>query len=69
MVEVIKQEKKERKTHLNSQDIFLKSQYLSWVIKCDPDYSQEKMGEEIGFKKGAVVLNITKEAVFHDEIF
>jgi hypothetical protein len=42
---------------------------LSWVIKCDPDYSQEKMGEEIGFKKGAVVLNITKEAVFHDEIF
>ena len=27
------------------------------------------MGEEIGFKKGAVVLNITKEAVFHDEMF
>ena len=25
--------------------------------------------KEIGFKKGAVVLNITKEAVFHDEIF
>ena len=27
------------------------------------------MGEEISFKKGAVVLNITKEAVSHTEIF
>ena len=69
MVEVIKEEKKDRQTHLNSSDIFFKSQYLSWVIKCDPDYSQEKMGEEISFKKGAVVLNITKEAVSHTEIF